>query len=40
MRVKEYQGHSSPETSAIYTLSTDKMKSDVKSPLDNVELFK
>ena len=34
--VQEYLGHNSPETIAIYTHITDKMKADVKSPLDNL----
>lgn len=39
-RVQEFPGHSSPETTANYIRITDKMKSDMKSPLDYVELFK
>ncbi len=35
-RIQEYLGHSSPETTAIYTHITDKMKSDIKSPLDDL----
>ena len=37
-RVQEYLGHSSPETTAIYTHITDKMKKDIKSPLDNLDI--
>jgi integrase/recombinase XerD len=36
--VQEFLGHSSPETTAIYTHLTDKMKQDIKSPLDNLDL--
>jgi integrase/recombinase XerD len=36
--VQELLGHNSPETTAIYTHITDKMKKDVNSPLDNVEI--
>lgn len=35
-RVQEYPGHHSPETTTIYTRITDKMKSEVRSPLDNL----
>ncbi len=35
-RVQEYPGHHFPETTAIYTPITDKMKSEVRSPLDNL----
>ena len=35
-RVQEYPGHHSPETKAIYTPIADKMKSEVRSPLDNL----
>ena len=35
--VQEYLGHNSPETTAIYTHITDKMKKDVNSPLDNLD---
>ena len=36
--VQEYLGHSSPETTAIYTHITDKMKKEIKSPLDNLDM--
>jgi integrase/recombinase XerD len=36
--VQELLGHNSPETTAIYTHITDKMKKDVKSPLDNLDI--
>lgn len=35
-RLQEYRGHYSPETTAISTHITDKMKSEVRSPLDNL----
>lgn len=36
--VQEYLGHYSTETTAIYTHITDKMKKNVKSPLDNLDI--
>ncbi|MCB9309556.1 MAG: tyrosine-type recombinase/integrase [Lewinellaceae bacterium] len=36
--VQEWLGHNSPETTAIYTHITDKMKKDVKSPLDDLDI--
>jgi site-specific recombinase XerD len=36
--VQELLGHNSPETTAIYTHITDKMKKNVNSPLDNLDL--
>ena len=37
--VQELLGHNSPETAVIYTHITDKMKKDVKSPLDNLDIL-
>lgn len=37
-RVQEYLGHSKLETTAIYTHITDKMKSEIQSPLDHLDI--
>jgi integrase/recombinase XerD len=37
-RVQEYLGHSSPETTAIYTHIIDKMKFEIESPQDDMDI--
>lgn len=39
-RVQEYLGHSSLETTAIYTHITDKMIKSVQSPVDELDIWK